>query len=230
MQMRSHFNTQLDELRTEVLEMGHMVGGQLTQALEALEHLDTIAAEKIIQQDELINNKRFTLEKRCTALIATQQPAARDVRDIIGVMNMIIDLERMGDQAKGIAKVIPRMSQQQDIPLPVELNNMGYLAHQMLSDSLTAFNSSNVELAHKVAEMDNEMDRLYAAVFKVIIEHLANHRTPEKVESTYEILRTARELERFGDLATNLAERVVYMVTGHIKEMNPEAVRTNLNR
>jgi phosphate transport system protein len=223
MQMRSYFNTQLDELRAEVLEMGHMVGGQLIQAIDALEKLDTLTAEKVIRDDQLINDKRFKLEKRCTALIATQQPTARDVRSIIAVMSMIVDLERMGDQAKGIAKVIPHMLREEYVPRPVDLKNMGYLAHQMLNDSLTAFSSSNAELAYKVAEMDNKMDRLYASVFKFIIHHLTAEGHSEQIEATYEVLRTARELERFGDLATNLAERVVYMVTGHLAEMNVEA-------
>jgi phosphate transport system protein len=224
MQMRSYFDARLEEVCNDVVDMGHMVSSLLTQALDVLRSLDASQVEAVVDADEEINEKRFALEKKCTALIATQQPAARDVRKLIAVVNLIVDLERMGDQAKGIAKAVPHMVQYPDVPYPVQLNNMAYVAHQMLQDSMTAFCSLNVELANTVARMDDEMDRLYGSVFYDIIDLLADDRDPYRIEATYEILRVARNLERFGDLATNIVERVHYMVTGQLNELNSEQV------
>ena len=136
MRMRSHFDARLEELCTDTVDMSHMVGSLLTRALDVLRSLDAAQAEDVVAADEDINEKRFALEKKCTALIATQQPAARDVRKLIAVINMIVDLERMGDQAKGIAKAVPYMVKYPDVPHPVQLNNMAYVAHQMLQDSI----------------------------------------------------------------------------------------------
>jgi phosphate transport system protein len=135
-------------------------------------------------------------------------------------MNMIIDLERMGDQAKGIAKVVPHMVQSPDIPRPAELRQMGGQVSRMLNQTMTAYAHDNIDLARAVARQDDEVDALYARVFTQIMTHMAHATTPDKIEATYEALRAARELERFGDLATNLAERVIYMVTGRFQEMN----------
>ena len=135
-------------------------------------------------------------------------------------MNMIIDLERMGDQAKGIAKVVPHMVRSTDIPRPPDVKEMGRLAGKMLNQAMTAYAHDNVDLAKMVAHQDDEVDALYAKIFHQLMEYMAQMETAEKIESAYEALRAARELERFADLATNIAERVIYMVTGKIQEMN----------
>lgn len=220
MGIRQRFEQQLEELRTDVLKMGSMVENELHVAMDALARLDTGRAREVFALDNEVNLTRFEIEEKCFGLIVTQQPAARDLRSIVTVMNMIIDLERMGDQAKGIAKVVPHMVQSPDIPRPVELHEMGNKVGRMLNQTMTAYAHDNTDLAHAVARQDDEVDALYARVFGQIMSHMADARTPDKIEATYEALRAARELERFGDLATNLAERVIYMVTGRFQEMN----------
>lgn len=222
MVMRERFERKLKELQTDVLKMGDMVGDELVLALKALETLDIDVAKQVHLADKEVNKTRFELEDQCTALIVTQQPAARDLRSIIAVMNMIVDLERMGDQAKGIAKVIPHMIKHPEGPRPTELRQMGSMVGTMLKQAMTSYAHSNVDLARTVAKQDDEVDRLYAVVFTKIMEHMADAKDPQGVEASYEVLRTARELERFGDLSTNIAERVIYMVTGHLDEMNTE--------
>lgn len=218
--IRHRFEMQLNELREDVLKMGGMVEAELQLALESFETLDTAKAKQVYLADDEVNATRFEIEEKCFALIVTQQPAARDLRSIVTVMNMIVDLERMGDQAKGIAKVVPHMVRSPDIPRPAEVKDMGRLVGKMLNQSMTAYAHDNVDLAKTVARQDDEVDALYAKIFALLMEHMAQMHTADKIEAAYEALRAARELERFGDLATNIAERVIYMVTGKIQEMN----------
>ena len=219
--MRDRFQRKLNELRDDILKMGSMVEDELKLALKALEGLDINLAGQVFEADRAVNAERFTIEEKCFELIVTQQPAARDLRAIVAVMNMIVDLERMGDQAKGIAKVIPHMAQHTSgSALPVELRQMGDIVGDMLNQCMTAYISGNIELAQQVAGRDDEVDGLYARVFTQIVERMAETKKQKKIEANYEILRTGRELERFGDLATNVAERVIYIMTGRLYEVN----------
>ena len=220
MPIRRRFEQKLDELRDEILRMGGLVDEELKLALSALARLDTDLANKVFAADKEVNAARFAIEEKCFALIVTQQPAARDLRAIVAVMNMIVDLERMGDQAKGIAKVIPRLIKSPDQTRLPELKQMGDMVGLMLRQGMQAYADGNVELAKVVAGQDDEVDRLYANVFTQIMERMSEEKMQQKIEAAYEILRAARELERFGDLATNIAERVIYIGTGHLYEIN----------
>ena len=153
-------------------------------------------------------------------MIVTQQPAAGDMRSIVAAMSVIVDLERMGDQAKGIAKVVPHLLKNPTQERPHELKTMGHVVGRMLDDALLAYASNDVVLAREVAGRDDEVDALYSRVFNKALQQMAVSGTTERAESAYEILRVARELERFGDLATNVAERIIYLVTGARVEIN----------
>jgi len=220
--MRERFERKLKELQDDILSMGSMVEEELKLALKALEDLDTDLARQVFGADTQVNAARFSIEEKCFELIVTQQPAAGDLRAIVAVMNMIVDLERMGDQAKGIAKVVPHIISHADWSQWPELKQMGAMVGTMLRQSMTAYAHDNVDLARLVAGQDNEVDKLFARVFTQIMERMAETESPDKVEANYEILRVARELERFGDLATNIAERVIYRVTGKLHEVNLE--------
>jgi phosphate transport system protein len=224
--MRREYEIKLLQLREEILQMGKMVEEELQLALKALKHLDKKLARKVVEFDSSVNAQRFAIEEKCVQLIATQQPAARDLRSIVAVMNMIVDLERMGDQAKGIGKVIPRIPEYPKGVQPPELVQMGEMVGAMLTQCMTAYAQDNVHLAELTAQQDNEVDRLYSRFFQRIIELMAETKKPEVVEAAYEILRAGQELERFGDLATNIAERVIYIATGRISETNPEPDNT----
>jgi phosphate transport system protein len=218
--MREHFNRALSDLRVDILKMGNLVADELALAMTALETLDTELAQQIFEADKAVNQARYDLENKCTLLIVTQQPAARDLRAILAVLSMIVDLERMGDQAKGIAKIIPHLVKYPAHPKPPELRQMGQLAKKMLRDSMTAYAEDDISLAQVVTAQDNRVDQLYAKVFRQIMVYLADAQDPAKVEAAYEFLRAARELERFADLSTNVCERVVYIVTGKMDETN----------
>jgi phosphate transport system protein len=222
MHMRERFERKLNELRDEILKMGSMVDEELKLALEAFDKLDTAIAQRVYEADKAVNALRFAIEEECFTLIATQQPAARDLRAIVAVMNIIVDLERMGDQAKGIARTISHILQLPNQAQPPQIHRLGDMVGLMLRQSMTAYAHQNVDLARLVTTQDNEVDKLYAQLFTQIMKQMAETESPDKVEANYEILRVARELERFGDLATNVAERVIYIVTGTLHETNAE--------
>jgi phosphate transport system protein len=220
--IRARFEQQLAELRDDILRMGKMVEDQLLLALQALDTLDVKLAQQVHTVDVEVNKLRFDTEEKCFTIIVMQQPAARDLRAVVSVMNIIVDLERMGDQSKGIAKVIPHLRQQtKQVSLP-ELKQMGDLVINMLRQAMQAYASDSVTLARIVCAQDNDVDKLYAQVFAKLINQMADDNLAEEIESSYERLRVARELERFGDLSTNIAERVIYRVTGELKELNTD--------
>ncbi len=218
--IRAHFDRRLSELRDGILLMGSRVEEELKLALEALATLNTDKANEVFAADRIVNRLRFEIEDQCFSLIVTQQPAARDLRTIMTAMNIIVDLERMGDQAKGIAKVIPHLIKHPLIERPPELKQMGDMVSRMANQVMLAYARGNVELARLTAAQDDEVDTLYAQVFSKIMLQMSRTDNPTQIEATYELLRVARELERYGDLATNIAERVVYLVTGSFTEIN----------
>jgi len=220
MRTRVYFDQQLSELRDDILLMGSRVEAELKLAVNAYNTLDEEKAREVYAADRDVNQARFDIEDKCFTLIVTQQPAATDLRTIVTALNVIVDLERMGDQAKGIAKVIPHLLKNPDQPRPLELVEMSAMVGNMLNQVMLAYAHSNVDLARIVANQDDQVDALYAQVFHQIMTQMAGVDEPDKVEAAYELLRVARELERFGDLATNVAERVIYLVTGSFDEIN----------
>jgi phosphate transport system protein len=220
--VRAHFDRKLSELRDGILLMGSRVEEELKLSLEALATLNVDKANEVFAADRVVNRLRFEIEEQCFSLIVTQQPAARDLRTIMTAMNVIVDLERMGDQTKGIAKVVPHLLKQGRVERPPELRQMGELVGRMLNQVLLAYARANVDLARVIAHQDDEVDTLYAQVFGKIMVQMAQTNDPGQIEAHYELLRVARELERFGDLATNIAERIVYLVTGTFEEINVE--------
>jgi phosphate transport system protein len=173
--------------------------------------------------DREINRTRFAIEEKCLELIAMQQPAARDLRLIVAAMNMIVDLERMGDQAKGVSKALHHMHTHPMENRPPEIKQMGELVLDMLRKARLAYTDRNLDLARLVAGSDDEVDKLYAKAFTQVMYRMADANTPAQVEAEYELLRVAREFERFGDLVTNVAERSIFLVTGTMSELNVDA-------
>ena len=220
--MRTEFNRALTDLRDDILLMASRVEHELDAALTALADVDIEKAREVYAADRIVNQNRFDIEDRCFALIATQQPAAGDLRLVVAAMSMVVDIERMGDQAKGIAKVVTHLYERTTIPRPPELVEMGKMVRDMLRRAMQAYAEGNIVLAQTVANTDEDVDHLYGKVFAQMMDYMAAHDSPDEVEAGYEILRSARELERFGDLVTNVAERTIYLVTGSMSELNVE--------
>ncbi len=212
--MRAEFHQGITKVRNEIFEMGNLVFEALKFALRALENLDIDLAERVKAEDKIINDLRTKIEEECFTIIATQQPAASDLRTVTAIMHMGVDLERMGDQAKGIAKVIPFLVPDPEVRVP-ELKTLGAIVGDMLVDAMKAYAEDDVDLAYKIIETDEEADKIYATIFTQIMSQMVDAQDTAAAEASYKVLRAARELERFGDLTTNIAEQVIFKVTGH---------------
>lgn len=217
MQLRERFHRQLNELRSEILAMGSQVEEQLHLSLAALSTLDDEKIQAIYALDEEVNRRRYAVEDSCFNLIATQHPTASDLRLILSALAMAVDLERMGDQTKGIAKAMRHLRRLPATRRPALLEQMGLAGGRMLRRAMTAYAESNAEVARTVPPMDEDVDNQYARIYADLMMQMAQSDTTDEVEAIYEILRSARELERFGDLAANVAERVVYLITGSLE-------------
>ncbi len=220
MPLREQLDRKIADLRLSVITMGQRVDEQLKQALKTVETLDVKLAKQVIADDQKINADRYAIEDTCCKMIVTEQPAARDLRTIIGALYIIVDLERIGDKAKDIAEVVHDVSKSSNWPRPREIRQMGNLTGSMLRESMQAYADGNIELARQVAEHYREIHPLYVTVLNQTIEHMAEVKKEKKVTATYGILQVAQHLDRVGDLTTNVAERVIYIATGNLTEMN----------
>jgi phosphate transport system protein len=210
----------MNQLRATLLTMSELVEREMTIAMDALERKDVELAQEVFGLDEQVNKLRYDNERTALLLISTQQPMARDARFILASLFMNVILERMGDKAKSVAKAIPHILQRPNLTISPELHDMADMGLQMLHDAMRAYADEDVDLALQVAARDDEVDQLYGETFFSVLARLAKTKKPDKVEAIYELMRIARDLERFADYATDLAERVDFLVTGQLAEVN----------
>jgi phosphate transport system protein len=215
---RTGFGRELRGLQDEVLVLGSMVDKAIDRSIDALRRLDQLAAQQIIRDDQQINRKRFDVENAAIALIATQQPMARDLRTIVAVLNSIVELERMGDYAKGIAEIVVRHAEQPLLKPLIDVPRMADKARDMLRRSLDAFVARDAEAARRIAAEDDEVDALYDQVCRELLTFMLQD--PKTIDRATWLLWTAHNLERIADRVTNICERVVYEATGEMAEMN----------
>ena len=216
--LRAEYDRQYARVQDAILRMGGMVDRAIEESLRSLKNRDLTLAEELIRRDDEVNNLRFDIEESCLALIATQQPAASDLRAVVAVMNIVVDMERMADHAAGIAKTVIRMG---DLPLLkplIDIPKMANLSRKMLAESLQAFVDRDAALARTIASRDDEMDTYYRLIFDELVAMMAER--PEAVERATYLLWCAHNLERIGDRVTNIAERVIFITTGDMRELN----------
>jgi phosphate transport system protein len=209
---RASLDRELQGIQDGVLRLGEMVDVAIQQALRSLAERETTLARQVVSDDAAVNRLRFQTEEACLALIATQQPAAGDLRTVVAAMNIVSDLERMADHAAGIAE--PLLKPLIDIP------RMAEACRQMVRDSLEAFVRRDAEAARAIAGMDDTIDGLYHQVFRELLSFMVED--PGTTTRALYLLFAAHNLERIGDRATNIAERVVFMTSGEMRELNPE--------
>jgi phosphate transport system protein len=214
--IRQEFRRALDSLRDQIVTMGSYVQEQLRVTIDALDYLDVNKAAQVTAFDRQVNQLRFAIEEQCFMLVATQAPTASDLRMIFAAVNMIVDLERMGDQTKGVVKLIPDFKAQISVVRPPELRLMAVAVGAMLTDALHAYAESDVAQSQSIPPRDEEVDSLFANIFTQTMFALAQTDDPERVRVTYNVLRAAREFERFGDLVANFSERSIYLLTGEM--------------
>ncbi|MHB0871155.1 MAG: phosphate signaling complex protein PhoU [Chloroflexota bacterium] len=215
---RATFDRQLAALKDDVLILGSMVDKAIARSVDALKRRDRNEAEMIISDDMKINRKRFEIEDKCLLLLATQQPMASDLRVIAAAMSIITDLERIADHAEGIAKINLLMGDEPLLKPLVDIPRMAEKAQDMLRRSLDAFVARDAEGARALASEDDEVDALYDRVYLDLLDFMI--KDPRTITRATYLLWAAHNLERVADRATNICERVVFMVTGQMEETN----------
>ena len=215
---RETFNSQLTALTEQLLRFGAMVSQAQKQAVEALAARDEDLAHEIIAADAKANQAQREIEEQCLFLIASQQPVARDLRTIFAVASIATDLERMGDHAKGIAVLVTRMADQPLLKPLIDIPRMAEIGRQLLDGQLQAFVRCDAAAARTLAARDEEVDRLNDQVFRELLVFMMND--PRTVTRATYLLWVAHNLERFADRTTNIGERVIFLVTSNIVELN----------
>ncbi len=215
---RTAFEHQLSEIQEEMLVMAGMVETAIERGVGALKAADVELARRVIAEDVAINGKRYDIEDRCLELIATQAPLAGDLRTIVSVLQISVDLERMGDHAEGIAKIALMLADQPRLKPYIDIPRMAEVATSMLMQSLEAFKHRDTALARRVCDRDDEVDALYEQVYRELLTYMISE--PKNIERATWLIWVAHNLERIADRVTNICERVVYLVEGRIEELN----------
>ncbi len=215
---REAYHKALKEVQDELQAMASMVATAIKNSMEALKARDIEASKLVVKNDIYVNKKRFDIEEKCIRLIATQQPMAVDLRTLAAIINVITDLERIGDHAEGIAKISLAIG---DGPLVKPLIDMSVMvdkALSMLQRCMRAFMDRDSETAKKICDDDDEVDAFYDAIYNELVLLMVEN--PKIIKDATYLIWAAHNIERIADRVTNIAERVVYMVTGKMEEMN----------
>jgi phosphate transport system protein len=215
---RPTFDRHLSEIEEDMLVLAGMVERAIERSIDALKGRDIELARVVIVEDTDINRKRYETEEKCLELLALQQPMARDLRTIVAILHIIVDLERMGDHAEGIAKVAIMLADEPPLKPYIDIPRMAEVAIRMLRSSIESFKNRDVDMARRVCDEDDEVDALYDQVYRELITFMIND--PKTIERATHITWIAHNLERIADRVTNIGERVVYMVKGTIEELN----------
>lgn len=207
------FNSDLEKLRTHLLEMGGLVENQLGDAVEALQKVDHNLANKVLETEIEVDSREVAIDAECTEILARRQPAASDLRLVLIVTKAIRDLERVGDEASKIAHMALELSDEQDMPEGfVEIRHLSTNVQKMLNAALDAFARFDVRAAVKVMRDDRFVDREYKSAMREMVTQMMED--PRSISRVLSIVWALRSLERIGDHSRNIAEHVIYLVRG----------------
>jgi phosphate transport system protein len=215
---RSVFEKQLGEVQEDMLVMAGMVQEAIAQSIEALKTRDVESARRIIANDIAINDKRYETEEKCIELISLQAPLASDLRTIIAVLHITVDLERMGDHAEGIARIVLMLADEAPLKPYIDIPRMAQIAIEMMEGALEAYKQRDTALARRIIDRDDEVDELYDQLYRELLMFMIEERGTIQ-RATY-LTWVAHNLERIADRVTNICERVVYLVEGKIHDLN----------
>ncbi len=205
-------------VQDEMLLLGSLAEQAILNSVDALRRRDVVAAKAITAEDKKINDKHFAIENHILIIFATQSPLARDLRLLAAMLEIITELERIGDYAKGIAKVASRLADD-ETPIPIrEISTMADKATSMLHRALGAFVSEDLAAAYAIPKEDDEVDELYITIYRKIVQNMIKH--PDKIDHTNQILWVIHNLERTADRVTNICERIIFIVSGELIELD----------
>lgn len=224
---RAELDRELASIEEQMLTLGERVISTIENAVSALRTSDEDLAESIVVGDAELNEMRFEIEEACQAVIATQQPAASDLRAVVAAMNIVVDLERMGDHAAGIAKTVQLLGDVQIDTLPETLERMAARVQDMLRQAIDVYANADYDRAYNVALMDNQIDDSYQALTHELLNDMLEDE--EGTTRGLYLLFAGHNLERIGDRVTNIAERVIFTAIGKMEELNPEPGDTRVS-
>jgi phosphate transport system protein len=215
---RNEYVHQIELLRGSVVAMSSMVDKAIERSMDALKRQDTELAQSVIAGDAAINENRWAIEEQALTIIATQAPMARDLRLILSANSIVTDMERMADHAAGIAKIVIQTAGEPPLKPLVDLPRMSDIARAMLADAISAYIADDASAALLVAARDDELDHFYNQIYRELLTYMMAD--PATINRATHLLWVAHNLERIGDRVTNICERVVFSVTGDIRETN----------
>lgn len=223
---RSLFEKELAQMHSEIVRMGVAVENSISQAVTALVEQDSVLAQKVIEEDDIIDDMELEIERMCIEIITKQQPVARDLRDVTSALKLITDLERIADHASDISERILVLSSKKRVMIHYDLITMAEISKDMISGALDAYVTRNIELAQKIIRQDDRVDGLYKKLKEESI-HLMQV-DPANVEQYVELLLVSKYFERIADHAQNVAEWVVFYVNGqNRREIAGETANSN---
>lgn len=215
---RSYYTNELQQLRDDLLIMASMVYQQLSDAVTSLRTTDLELARRVIAQDNEINRRRFSMEDDTLTIIATQQPMAGDMRFLAGILEIISELERIGDYGKGVARITLMLGRDSGLTMPRQLSEMCDRALAMLRAAVDAFIAGDAEAARAIPQQDDTVDSLYNMTNMELVRFISAE--PQKMPLANLYSWAAHNIERTADRATNICERTIYMVTGEMRELD----------
>ena len=215
MEMSAGFSKGFQEIQNKVMAMGDMATKDINRSIEALKNRDLKMAHQIIADDTKIDDMRFVIEDMCIEIMGTQKLTIADRRIIVAVINIVTELERIGDYAEGNAKIVVMIGDEPPLKPLIDIPRMAELTIEMIEKSLKSFVSRDVELAKHVVTMDNVVDGLYDQVFRELLTFMMVD--PKTINRATRLMWVAHNLERAADRVTNICERVVFMVTGKME-------------
>lgn len=218
MAIRQRFLESLNEIHQDVLKMGTLVEEAIRKSMQALKEKNVELAQRVIDEDAVINEMELAIQDRCIVLIGTEQPVAGDLRGLITIIKIVTQLERMGDHAIHIAKNALRLADEQYMKKLIDMPRMAEVAIRMIHEALTAFMDNDQEKALEVAAMDDEIDELHNQVMRECLTYMMQD--PKNIPQATSFLFISRFLERLGDHVTNISEWICYNITGKHRELN----------
>lgn len=217
---REMFQKQIEELKRAALDLGTLTAQTIADGVEALKTRDRVMAQALIAHDSEINRLRYDIEERTYKLIATQQPLASDLRELIAVLLIAIELERIADHSKNLGEIVLRMGNEPLLKPLIDIPRMAEICKSMLQQALSAFSHNDAAAGRAVCLRDDELDQLYKQIFRELMTFVMED--SRAVTRALNLLFAAHNLERIGDRITNIGERVIYAATGRLEELNVE--------
>jgi phosphate transport system protein len=217
-QTRGTLDRDLAQIQDDILRLGSMTEEAIQRSIKALKQRDVDLAQQIIANDVNINDLRYAIEEQCITTIATQQPVASDLRTIIAAIHIATEMERMADHAEGIATLVTRLGDEPLLKPLIDVPRMADIGCEMLRNVLNAYLARDPEAAMAAAARDDEIDHLYNQVFRELLTYMLQD--PRTINRAIFLIWVAHNLERIADRVTNISERVVFMSTGRLEELD----------